>query len=177
MESTKQMKKTYQCESCNYTTPFIARWKVHKASHDSVKPYSCDICDNTFRTELHLEKHKSNVHAENVKYICPTCNLTFKTIQGLKHHTENIHLDQKDFECDVCYKSYSSFENLRKHKGRHQNKETLLCEFCENTYASKQALNHHVETTHSDNPKEKDKKCDICDFKTYDMPSLKTHIF
>ena len=57
----------------------------HNKTHSSDKPYSCDVCDKTFKRSQHLKDHK-RIHTGEKPYHCDLCNTSFTRISHLHRH-------------------------------------------------------------------------------------------
>jgi len=102
------IKKTYNCELCNYTTQSLTDYKKHERTKKHItkkskfienNPYSkyeyvCHICkygtDNLsnynrhIKTPKHVIKSNTNSH-DDYKYIC-VCGISYKNGQSLSRH-------------------------------------------------------------------------------------------
>ncbi|VVC99050.1 unnamed protein product [Leptidea sinapis] len=94
-------------------TDKILHHRHMKATHPPVEhAESCDVCNKTFKSSLHVKVHKTAVHAtENLP--CDICDRTFSSKKYLLRH-KVTHSDLK-IECKVCLKYYKSDACLKRH--------------------------------------------------------------
>ena len=75
-----------------------------------------------------------------------------------------------DFVCDTCGKTFSDKSVLSSHiKNRHKD---IACDHCEEHFQVKTEYHNHLRDQHAVSPV----SCHLCDYKTYDEASLKTHV-
>ena len=80
----------------------------------------------------------------------------------------------KNKKCDLCPYATKTNQNLKKHKKIHEKVIPLIneCWDCDKKFNTKKALSDHMRTH---NKKDKNIKCDLCDFKTDRKFNLKQH--
>lgn len=84
--------KNQLCPQCgvSFVKPFDL--KVHLLRHTGENPFSCHICQKSFRSERNLKIHKAT-HDEtemtDKKFDCSQCGKSFKSQSGLKGHYKN----------------------------------------------------------------------------------------
>lgn len=135
-----------ECRLCKM--PF-AREQAHqrhmKLRHSSQSRFKCPFpkCDESFGTQMHLERHTGIVHPDEtanehmprsagsigqssqVKYMhsnqashpnieCPTSTCS-KTLGQLALHANAVHTKENGFQCKQCSKKFSSPYNLKRH--------------------------------------------------------------
>ena len=116
------------------------------------KPFECQLCGKTYRTNQLLELHKKYKHrpAEEVRiHKCDTCNKGFITKQEVRRHTERVHEKVKHYSCDKCDRKYFELRDLQNHVASfHENIKKFECNFCEKAFATKSCVNSHVKSNH-----------------------------
>jgi KRAB domain-containing zinc finger protein len=79
-----------------------------------VRPFNCDICDQTFKTKSSLKVH-SAVHSSEYNLCCSKCGAKFKAKQYLAKHVKFVHSNGQPFQFNDCEKSYKTKGSLQKH--------------------------------------------------------------
>ena len=73
-QETSGAKKT--CQVC-YKTFETWYFKKHILIHTGERPYTSDICDNSYRQSSHMLRHKRSAHSVERPYGCYICNKTY----------------------------------------------------------------------------------------------------
>ena len=97
----RQIKKTYECETCSKTFTSLPGINYHKKSHTRVATdrVICDICEKTCSSEAALKQHKKYNHEFSKDRVsCEECGKSFKRMQGLKLHKETVHKEKSHQE-------------------------------------------------------------------------------
>jgi KRAB domain-containing zinc finger protein len=161
-EKEKEMqnivKVQHKCNLCGMEFKGGHRLKHHMTLHTGERPYSCDLCEQTFRSKSCLIGHKKARHnAEREKFKCPICH---KDVFHLPIHIRKRH-QEAPFSCDECIKSFTSDIKLKKHKNRfHGAEKVVTCETCGKKFVFESQLNLHIKQTHSN---ERPFPCDLCE--------------
>jgi uncharacterized Zn-finger protein len=140
-------------ESCKFCLQIRHKLKptTLKGFHKEVKFHNnfiCPHCDQEF-----VEKHKRNKHEEYAhgykRLECSFCDENFASRQALVYHEDIVHKEvifHKKFMnviCPHCDQKY--FEKLKrdKHVEYAHGNNRLVCNLCEEHFASQQALMYH----------------------------------
>ena len=145
-KDTSDLEENFKCPECNeaFLTEKIAKYhqlrkhvntKGEKRQETvlSVKTelLSCKLCKHDFKMKRYLERHKQNVHADELqlfekgevdseeKFTCSICSEAFITENSLKYHQSRKHEEKKqdpNNTCDVCSKVFKENKYLRTHK-------------------------------------------------------------
>lgn len=105
------------------------------------RPYSCNICEKTFKRRTHLNIHLFT-HNDHRPHVCKTCNKSFTHSYFLKQH-EYIHSTQKDYSCPICQKEFTVRRYFRLHVRNH-NKNPYKCDACSFACNKLKLLNEHT---------------------------------
>ncbi|XP_033726157.1 putative zinc finger protein 66 [Pecten maximus] len=54
--------KIYKCETCGKFCPSSYALKIHKTSHSSERPYTCELCGRSFKVKSKIQRHIRTVH-------------------------------------------------------------------------------------------------------------------
>jgi len=82
------------------------------------KMHSCEICPLTFRLEKQLIIHQ-RIHTGQRPFQCNICNYTARSNLTLRSHKKSRHSDIRPHTCDGCGYSCKLSQNLNKHKKYH----------------------------------------------------------
>ena len=103
--------------------------KSHLGTHESDKPFMCDLCGTSYRQKITLQRHKLT-HSKVNSFHCTTCGKYFRHKHYLVQH-ERVHTGSKPFPCTQCDKAFTQRSNLAKHeKQKHSGEREYICPFC-----------------------------------------------
>ncbi|CAG2121898.1 unnamed protein product, partial [Medioppia subpectinata] len=106
--------KSHQKLHTDTAKPFVCSWVGcdsafrinqclvdHMQTHQQLRQFACDECDQRFNLKRTLQVHKNRVHSTARPYTCdwPACEATYKDITMLKRHKET-HLGVRQYVCD-----------------------------------------------------------------------------
>ena len=162
--------KKSEHDTFDYT---LARFSSDKKQAE-IESVNCPVCQNLFKYEIILKHHMRMFHEipmkDEVKTPCPHCLQVFWSDEpkAFRLHKEKNHsLKNKTFpviqgkSCPLCYKLFHSKTNVRRHiLTEHENTLRIKCSECDRTFASKTALNFHIDT-HSPNKEFVCKNCEV----------------
>uniref|UniRef100_A0A8D1DDJ7 CCCTC-binding factor n=1 Tax=Sus scrofa TaxID=9823 RepID=A0A8D1DDJ7_PIG len=144
-KKTKEVKRTFQCDICVFTSSRMSSFNRHMKTHTSEKPHVCHLCLKAFRTVTLLRNH-INTHTGTRPYKCGDCDMAFVTSGELVRHRRYKHTHEKPFKCSMC--KYASVEasKLKRHIRSHTGERPFQCPLC--SYASKDTykLKRHMRT-------------------------------
>lgn len=137
--------------------------KVHQDEQPSKKkgPQLCTICNKYF---VEITSHIKIVHEKKRPFSCEICHQTFGKRSGLTRHIEVVHEKKRPFSCDVCSKSFGENAGLQRHRkihsfldesgkdssDRHFNSKANLPNYCHICKSLEDDIKTHYEKKHSD---------------------------
>ena len=107
----------------------------------SDKPYLCEECGKSYKTNDNLKRHIKEAH-KNPKVQCSVCCNKFaegRTYeqhmlkqhgQDIKDHSPPSKKVSTEHKCDECEKGYSCKKNLNRHIKEAHRTEKVACEIC-----------------------------------------------
>eukprot|EP00069_Balaena_mysticetus_P007548 bmy_00234T0 len=144
-KKTKEVKRTFHCDICMFTSSRISSLNRHMKTHTNEKPHMCHLCLKAFRTVTLLRNH-INTHTGTRPYKCGDCDMAFVTSGELVRHRRYKHTHEKPFKCSMC--KYASVEasKLKRHIRSHTGERPFQCCLC--SYAGKDTykLKRHMRT-------------------------------
>jgi len=148
--------KYIQCED---TVNFYEK-QEHMANCCVIRGYS--ECEFESSSLFESEKHKDTKHKAD--YNCKNCGESLNSYKDLMNHRRDNHVKRKpcryflidkcNFDKDICW--YLHSENIEAKK---------ICNFCDNTFTTKNDLMKHIKDNHNDNLRVC-KNMDRCEYKT-----------
>ncbi|CAG7734429.1 unnamed protein product, partial [Allacma fusca] len=156
----------------------------HLKSHSEERPFQCDKCDYSAKTQKTLKNHQMlHLSAKNKRKLmkkCPFESCKFETIfrANLVTHLK-IHSEERPFKCNKCDYSGKYPAVLRSHQIQHSSSKKgrtklmrscpiVSCQFQTNFFGS---LNNHLKTHSVKWPYQ----CDKCEYTGKTQALLKTH--
>ena len=108
-----------------------------------IQLFSCQTCNESFKTQLRLETHQFKVHSIGGE----VCNICFKTCPNsvrLKDHHAVNHSNEEKAPCHLCGKVFINKHRLTSHlkSGIHTDR-TITCSRCPKLFPNKMALLSH----------------------------------
>ncbi|XP_058798734.1 zinc finger protein ZFP2-like isoform X11 [Phymastichus coffea] len=152
----RQRNRRYRCKYCGFRTKWRSSFRDHMRRYEVSKSARCDLCDQTFHTDMVLAWHRRTTHK-------PTLD------------PQNRHVTVATYECDRCSQRFSTRRGLAQHRIDHTSSPRIRCEQCRwrpTFFLDRRALEAHVETRHNVLPVE----CDHCKRKFKTKHSLVVHL-
>lgn len=163
---------------------------IHKEEDDQKESVICRLCDTSFKSVPHLNKHMKSHYASS--YHCHYCEVIFDKAADLQTHMDQ-HINRnagkikivkeekvsaksnekasdkpikkkprvpKVIDCPICGKIFPRRKELQDHRRVHTGEKPFQCDICGTSFSQKGNLLMHKRITHL---QEKRFKCDICD--------------
>ena len=132
----------------------------------------CKICEKSFPTELHLNKHTRKSHTDT-RYTCAIGSLTFKHKDSLTLHDASAHKRKFKMICQFCGRGFNIKTEYQSHIYRHKGLTPYQCSKCGDYFRAKYTLKCHFAGC---GVIERNYNCKICQ-RSFKRPSyLKEHI-
>ncbi|XP_063686922.1 zinc finger protein 37-like [Bolinopsis microptera] len=134
LQHYKSGKTASDCSECGFKTKYERSMIRHKLSKhnivpdDSVKQYSCNVCQRHFLYKYCLSLH-TRKHTGERLFVCEYCDSSFQYLKGLKEHKIRVHFKPKTFICSHCRMKFSDKESLEKHLPKHFTYKCSKCSF------------------------------------------------
>ena len=92
--------ENYECLKCSKLFTTQVCFEAHiKNIHDLEKSLSCGICGYAFAHKTHLDKHRQTP-TDKRPFSCDNCDKSFRTQSRLTDHSRHIHqFGKKHDEC------------------------------------------------------------------------------
>ena len=171
----------HKCTECEYETVWQSNLNRHfKRTHENIKAFKCDACDQSFTVKNSLVKHQYTVHGIDIgltKFHCSFDNCGYETIhkQVLKNHISANH-ETKPEKCSICHQMLKNSLTLKNHIERMHSKEKKVyeCLACSKQYFKLLSLKEHLNVIHGEGEKETF-NCEYCNYFTLRKRNLKRH--
>ncbi|KAJ8707291.1 hypothetical protein PYW08_011425 [Mythimna loreyi] len=148
-------KRTHVCDICGKSFYHKNDLIEHRKLHDDARPYKCEICQYTFKTEPNLRKHAITIHFRPKQFACKDCGKCFRLGKELVVHSA-VHSDVKPYKCTFCEKGFRLRHSLQKHIAIHTGIKPYACGHCPLTFNNWSNFNKHSKDVHGvDNAKRK----------------------
>ncbi|MBN3277058.1 GZF1 protein, partial [Polyodon spathula] len=161
-------------EDCEGNTSL--RRSLRNASSWLKETYSCDKCNETFKTVNKYQAHMGKEHGINVvvKYSCDLCTQLFTNHQNLRQHTLTVHNDERRYSCKLCDKRFKRQKDINDHiRNVHEKKRSpQACPYCDKIISSKGGLTVHIRIHTGEKPY----KCPDCPASFAQKSSFNTHV-
>lgn len=118
------------CDICHST--FLRKsFATHMLIHKDLRPYSCNICNRSFRTKWNLRMHQWTHTSRTLKpYKCNQCISAFYIKHEWEAHVRS-HNGIRPFTCNECGKQFIRKKHCLRHMAEHEEgNRSYECEVC-----------------------------------------------
>ena len=118
-----KLKSKLQCHVCNKELSNKWNLKLHMKMHTGKRDFICDTCGSGFLDKKVLDQHHVRLHGSEQEkelkktHVCSTCGKGFWNKTSLTTH-EDVHLEGNNFICDQCECTFKTSNALRIHTNR-----------------------------------------------------------
>ncbi|XP_055621842.1 zinc finger protein 665-like isoform X2 [Toxorhynchites rutilus septentrionalis] len=170
------------CRTCHVRCTDHEDLSKHRAeAHPMEIPLECVVCKATFASTVALRAHQRE-HQRVILYNCPNCSEAYNSQLLLNTHLKNVHADIKNHVCDLCGNGYPTRKQLLSHLGRHRNPSRkansnmpgqYICDICGKEFNFRVTLKRHVFNFHMNQRKF---QCEVCEKVLVSAEGLKLHM-
>ncbi|CAC5368653.1 KRAB [Mytilus coruscus] len=162
-------RKEYICGVCSNESSNSFSYYNHVKNHRTYQ--LCKVCDVMIPSGYEtMEKHRKEVHSDDLFFKCPKCNKKFKSKLQLKTHFPSHDSDVKSPERDASLSDSSKVTVMSKEQERlskmhpdlqeitkYLNRTEYTCSLCSNEYNNSVSYYNHIRS-HKDH-----QLCKVCD--------------
>ncbi|XP_021343987.1 zinc finger protein 91-like [Mizuhopecten yessoensis] len=132
-----------KCDRCGRHFSEMRSLRSHMKIHLRTEFPKCEICDQSFKTKVVLQRHIRTYHTTESCDICGLqIHLQLMGNHKLAHEHEN---KSRDFICSICEDSFKTADSFRTHLEIHKNDDRpYTCEVCGKTYITVRNLKEHA---------------------------------
>ncbi|XP_045530570.1 gastrula zinc finger protein XlCGF57.1-like isoform X1 [Pieris brassicae] len=160
----------YSCQKCNQTFKTHGAYSYHRLSHKGEFP--CPQCSEKFPSWYLRKRHIAFVHDKSLQISCELCSKKFVKYNSLKWHLMSVHHNDKPFSCEMCDFKCINKTYLKRHMVSHLDTRPFQCHICVKSFQRKEHLETHVRIHTND----KRFVCRECGKGFVQVTGLKVHV-
>lgn len=169
-----------ECDVCGKKFLLNYDLRRHMVKHSSVREFSCQLCDQKFKTELTLRNHAKALHNPDLKlernFRCKLCGRSYFHQRHLDYHLRKHDGDHR-YKCEICVpeKGFYYSDAVKWHKIRHHNEPAPFnCGICSKKFIHGKSLRTHEKEHQLSGSLAV--KCEICGKSVSERRHLKRHM-
>ncbi|CAD6999521.1 unnamed protein product [Ceratitis capitata] len=137
--------RPFICEECGESVRTEPALREHMLTHTNNTPFICEVCEKGFKSKSRLKNHME-IHSSN-KHICSECGLQLNSRVTLNRHML-VHSDVMSHKCDYCGREFKRAKTLKAHLILHSGLRPYSCDFCDRTFANGANCRTHKKKSH-----------------------------
>lgn len=141
-------KKIIQKSVCELCGKLVSSMLCHMKYHNNIRPYQCNLCDNSFRTKFQIFRHQQ-AHKRRA-IACNMCERKFYWLETFSNHLKKCHQFNKEtiaYKCKHCKSKFYYKQELLEHEQIHRPYE---CKNCVETFQDLFELQDHHNNEHAE---------------------------
>ncbi|XP_034484982.1 zinc finger protein 184 isoform X2 [Drosophila innubila] len=161
-EQIRAMPLNHVCDQCGASFRVRCNLTIHMLRHTHTKNYECPECPKKFYDAYMRNMHIRVRHKGELPFVCNYCPQAFSSSNTRYLHEKNVHGASPRIHRNVNKSNPWNERKASKTQPDSLPKETVrnFCMYCDKSYATKYALNGHI-NQHLGLTPYKCKKCDM----------------
>uniref|UniRef100_A0A6V7I3Z0 C2H2-type domain-containing protein n=1 Tax=Bracon brevicornis TaxID=1563983 RepID=A0A6V7I3Z0_9HYME len=140
-------RRKYNCKECGAEFRRLLLLQDHENVHTGKRPYTCELCNKTFRTYAnhwaHQQRHKTS------GFYCDYCKQKFLTKRNLKKHIPSHQGPEEwTYSCEICDIKFPNDARLQRHMEKDRDEHMKTCDICGLEMLGMQRLRRHRSQKH-----------------------------
>ncbi|CDQ65586.1 unnamed protein product [Oncorhynchus mykiss] len=109
-----EYERPYSCDICNCSYKHASSLLNHKHTHKT-GTFTCTYCDKPYSNYMALRNHM-RIHTQKKRHICHHCGKAFRLARFLRNHQKVHEEGHTRFGCTSCGKSFQGRSGLARHR-------------------------------------------------------------